>query len=136
MCVLFLVLVAAVSVRVQAPKTVWDGVYTEEQSTAGEAIFTKTCAECHGDDLAGREQAPALAGEAFTDKWKGATLKRLLDTVQQMPPDAPESLSVKQYVQAVAYLLHANEFPSGQTALPEDRGALTDIQIAKTRPQK
>ena len=38
------------------------GVYTPDQAAAGEKIYFAQCSSCHGDDLAGREQAPALSG--------------------------------------------------------------------------
>lgn len=49
----------------KAPQSVLDGVYTDEQSKRGEAIYSQTCASCHGDKLAGGEMAPALAGPDF-----------------------------------------------------------------------
>jgi mono/diheme cytochrome c family protein len=130
-------LAASVAVRAQAPAavaTVWDGVYTDVQAKAGEAGFQSYCLECHGEDLAGREQAPALAGPPFLEKWNKATLKKLMDTMEAMPPDNPKSLTAKQYTEVLAYILSANEFPVGKTALPEDRSVLASIQILGTRP--
>jgi len=121
----------------QAPApapTVWDGVYTDVQAKAGAAEFQSYCLECHGEDLAGREQAPALAGPPFLEKWNKATLKKLMDTMEAMPPDNPKSLTAKQYTEVMAYILSANEFPVGKTALPEDRSVLSTIQIVGTRP--
>ena len=43
----------------QAQKTVWDGVYTEEQAKRGGDIYAEKCAMCHGDSLGGVESAPA-----------------------------------------------------------------------------
>ena len=55
--------------RAQAPasesRSVWDGVYTEEQGKRGEPIYHKECAACHGDMLTGGESAPPLTGGAF-----------------------------------------------------------------------
>jgi mono/diheme cytochrome c family protein len=116
--------------------TVWDGVYTDVQARAGESDFKSYCLECHGEDLAGREQAPALAGPPFLEKWNKANLRRLMDTMEAMPPDNPKSLTAKQYAQIMAYVLYANAFPAGKTALPEDRSALAGIQILGTRPDK
>jgi len=52
--------------RAQAPdaasRSVWDGVYTEEQAKRGEPIYKKECAACHGDMLTGGESAPPLTG--------------------------------------------------------------------------
>ena len=130
-------LLASVAVRAQVPApapSVWDGVYTDVQAKAGESTFQSYCLECHGEDLAGREQAPALAGPPFLEKWNKATLKKLMDTLEAMPPDNPKSLTAKQYIEVLAYILNANEFPVGKTALPEDRSVLSTIQILGTRP--
>jgi mono/diheme cytochrome c family protein len=138
-------LVASVAIHAQSPAppaaaaaapTVWDGVYTDVQAKAGESTFKSYCMECHGEDLAGREQAPALAGAPFLEKWNKATLKKLLETMEGMPPDNPKSLTAKQYTEVVAYILNANEFPAGKTALPEDRSVLAGIQVLGTRPSK
>jgi mono/diheme cytochrome c family protein len=127
---------AAATLHVQTPKSVWDGVYTAAQAKEGQAVFRTVCAECHGADLAGIEQAPPLAGSAFVETWKGATLRKLYDTVEQMPPESPKSLTAKQYVDVVAYVLSVNEFPAGETALVGDRRALGDVAITGARPEK
>ena len=136
--------VVSVAVRAQSPaplappasKTTWDGVYTEAQAKAGEFSYKSYCVECHGEDLAGREQAPALAGPEFVQKWNKATLKKLVDTLEAMPPDNPKSLTAKQYTEVAAYILNANEFPAGKNALPEDRSILSGIQILGNRPDQ
>lgn len=120
----------------QSTVSVWDGVYTEAQAKKGEAVYTASCMDCHGDDFAGREQAPALAGLGFLDKWKRTTVRRLLDTVEQMPPDEPKSLTSQQYVDVLAYILSVNGFPSGKTALPVDRAALAQLELTNVRPEK
>ena len=51
----------ALVARGQSPVSIWDGVYTEAQAKEGETVYFSQCAECHGPDFAGREQAPALA---------------------------------------------------------------------------
>ena len=47
-------------------RTVWDGVYTEEQATRGTEAYKSACSECHGADLAGDGFAPALTGSEFS----------------------------------------------------------------------
>jgi mono/diheme cytochrome c family protein len=127
---------AQTAVQTATAPTVWDGVYTEAQAKLGESDFKSYCVECHGEDLAGREQAPALAGPPFLEKWNKATLKKLMETMEGMPPDNPKSLTPKQYTQVMAYILNANEFPAGKTALSEDRSVLSGIQILGVRPGK
>ncbi|HUR47916.1 MAG TPA: cytochrome c [Acidimicrobiales bacterium] len=119
-----------------ATTSVWDGVYTEAQAKNGEAVYFSQCVTCHGEDFAGREQAPALAGLGFMEKWNRATVRKLFEKVEQMPPTQPKSLAAQDYVDAVAYLLSVNELPAGPAALPNDRAALGRIEIKNVRPQK
>ena len=41
------------ALRTQEPapseRSVWDGVYTEEQAKRGEALYEKQCSACHGE---------------------------------------------------------------------------------------
>ena len=37
-----------------AARTNWDGVYSEEQAARGKQVYTRACAVCHLDTLAGR----------------------------------------------------------------------------------
>ena len=123
---------AAISPDGQA-RSVWIGVYSGAQARNGEALYLEHCAQCHGANLAGVEQAPALAGGAFGEKWKGATLKTLFDRVASMPPTRPNSLSAPQYADVLAYLLSAAGLPSGTTMLPADRSALDELVFSPTR---
>jgi mono/diheme cytochrome c family protein len=116
--------------------TTWDGVYTEAQAKKGEAVYTAHCADCHGPDFGGREQAPALAGPAFLEKWNKTPLRKLFDTLEQMPPDEPKVLPTQQYVDVLTYLLSANGFPAGKNVLPVDRSALGRIEIKNVQPTK
>ena len=34
-------------------RSVWDGVFTEEQAQRGEPLYRANCASCHGDTLKG-----------------------------------------------------------------------------------
>lgn len=120
----------------QSATSVWDGVYSDAQAKKGETVYFTNCAVCHGDDFAGREQAPALAGLAFMEKWNRATVRKLFEKVELMPPTQPKSLPAQDYVDAVAYLLSVNELPAGPSALPNDRAALGRIEIKNVRPQK
>ena len=126
----------ALAARGQSSLSTWDGVYTEAQAAQGETVYVSHCVDCHGPDFAGREQAPALAGLGFLDKWNGATVRKLLEAVEQMPPDQPKTLTPQQYVDVLAFVLSVNGFPAGPTALATDRPALARIEIKNVRPQK
>jgi mono/diheme cytochrome c family protein len=120
----------------QTAKSVWTGVYTAEQATRGAEMYTTSCADCHGDDLEGRERAPALAGGDFAQRWDGATLKKLFERLEEMPPDDPQSrLAGKEYADILAYLLRANKIPAGTVALTSDKDALAGLVYTSQRPK-
>ena len=119
----------------QTPKSVWIGVYTTAQATRGTDVYQRVCSECHGDDLEGREKSPALAGESFAQRWDGATLKKLFERMQEMPPDRPEArLQTNEYVDILAFLLSANDVPAGSQPLVSDKDVLATIKYT-SRPQ-
>ncbi|RZL05122.1 MAG: cytochrome c, partial [Rubrivivax sp.] len=45
------------------------GPFTQAQADAGHQAYTESCAMCHLPDLAGTNDAPALAGTAFMGAW-------------------------------------------------------------------
>lgn len=120
----------------QSTKSVWTGVYTAPQAATGEGLYIAACAKCHGDDLEGRERAPALAGGTFGQRWDGATLKKLFERLEQMPPDDPAArLTSQKYVDILAFLLSANDVPAGTAKLEADQDVLADIIYASQRPK-
>jgi len=125
------VLTAAVTVLGAAGgpqrKTVWDGIYTDEQAARGRQTYMRACAYCHRDNLEG-DEGPALIGSRFTFQWRDRTLKELFDTVSTtMPDDAPGSLAVDQYADVIGFLLQRNDAPAGDTPLAADADALASI---------
>jgi S-disulfanyl-L-cysteine oxidoreductase SoxD len=106
----------AVSARGQS---VLDGVFTDEQATRGADVYAATCGRCHGKQLEGGEEAPALAGQNFMSSWKGSTVGDLVSRARRtMPDDDPGSLTLQQYTDVVAYVLRQNHYPAGKTELP------------------
>src|SRR5436190_1596796 len=96
-------------VRAQQPAA---PIFTAEQAAAGRAAYQASCASCHLPDLAGRNEAPQLAGNNFMSTWRTRTTKDLFEYVQTMPPNAP-SLDAAQYVAITAFLLQANGAMAG-----------------------
>ena len=84
--------------RAHTTQSVRAEVYTKEQAARGEKLYTGLCSECHGDDLAGREQARPLAGPEFGSAGDGQPISALFVRIRQMPPDKPNSLSRPQMV--------------------------------------
>ena len=130
-----LLVIAVIVVSGQAQKTVWDGVYTEEQAKRGADVYAEKCAMCHGDSLGGVESAPALTGPAFYATWEGETLNSLFERIRMsMPQDNPGSLSRAQNADIVAHILHIGGYPAGSTALEGQAGALTGIKVLTYKP--
>ena len=120
----------------QAPTSVWTGVYSASQARIGEELYMSQCADCHGPDLEGRERAPALAGGAFAQRWDGATLSKLFELMEEMPPDDPGArLKPGQYADIVAFLLSANNIPAGTRPLAVDKAVLAGITYTSQRPK-
>lgn len=117
-----------------APRSTWDGVYTEEQALEGEALYQERCSGCHGPNLEGGEDAPPLAGAQFGAKWNDRTVGELFSRMKRsMPIEAPGSLTAAECSQIIAHLLHRNGFPEGASPLPDRLDALSEIRFA-TRP--
>lgn len=120
-----------------ASRNVWDGVYTADQATEGKAIYADKCATCHGADLNGAEMAPPLVGATFLGDWVGQSADDLFTRIHTtMPANDPGSLNNTQAAQVTAYILSANQFPAGSTALPSDDASLGQIAITAEKPGK
>lgn len=104
------------------------GVFTEEQVEIGSRLYTNHCAACHGGDLRGTEGGNALIGDRFKSKWKEKTLGELFElTKTTMPKSNPHSLDDASYSSLLAFILRANEFPSGVIALSSKAEELQNI---------
>ena len=116
-------------------RNAWDGVFTADQAAAGKSIFAGKCAACHGADLTGGGEAPALAGDAFVGEWAGQAVGDLATRLHTtMPANDPGSLTYADTAALVAYILSVNQFPAGTTALPADLGAMGSINITAEKP--
>jgi S-disulfanyl-L-cysteine oxidoreductase SoxD len=114
----------------QTTRSVWDGVYTDEQATRGQAIYRKECASCHGPELTGGESAPPLTGSAFLANWNGLTVGDLFERMRvSMPQDDPGRVSRQQHADILAFLLKANRFPSGKPELDKQTEVLKLIRF-------
>jgi mono/diheme cytochrome c family protein len=118
-----------------ASRSVWDGVYTEEQSNRGEAHYRTACAKCHGDMLTGGEAAPPLAGGEFLANWNGLTVGDLFERIRvSMPADRPGALNSAQNADILAYMLYVNQFPAGKTELERQIEILKQIRFEVSKP--
>src|SRR3974390_557036 len=86
-------------------RSVWDGVYTTEQSKRGEAAYAEKCASCHGAALGGGESAPPLTGGEFMANWSGLTVGDLFNRIRTtMPADRPGNLKRREAADILAYM--------------------------------
>ncbi len=116
-------------------RSVWDGVYTEQQAKRGEPIYHKECAGCHGDMLTGGESAPPLTGGAFLANWNGLTMGDLFDRIRKtMPQSAPGRLTRQQDADILSFMLSVNKFPAGKTELYRQSEMLKEIRFEAEKP--
>jgi cytochrome c len=117
------------------PVSVWSGVYTAAQNKRGEEVHSAACAMCHGPRLNGAGQpemppSPAIAGTTLLRKWSGQTVAALFVVVRHtMPPDAPNTLTDQQSIDAIAHMFAVSGMPVGDRELPVDPSALASIVI-------
>jgi len=125
------VLLGAYALAQDAPtRSVWDGVYTEDQAKRGQALYNQHCMTCHGDSLSGGEQAPPLAGSEFLSNWNGLTVGDLFERIRtSMPLNNPQSLNRDSNALILTYILSVNRFPAGQAELPTRTEVLKLIRI-------
>jgi quinoprotein glucose dehydrogenase len=125
------ILILHSTVHAQPPtKSIWDGIYTEEQATRGKALYASECSSCHGAELTGGEMAPGLAGGEFISGWDGLTVGDLFERIRiSMPQNAPGSLSGQQNADILAFMFSVNKFPTGTSELPKEAGILKQIKF-------
>ena len=101
------------------------GTYTEAQAGRGRAGYAQNCGTCHGDNLAGRDPAPALVGPGFMARWGSRNIVDLFERVRTtMPPTNPGGLSDQAYLDIVSFMLQSNDLPPGNVELTSSSGAL------------
>jgi mono/diheme cytochrome c family protein len=133
--IVFGVVLAAGARGAQASRSVWDGVYTDEQAKRGAAVYFERCVHCHGPTLAGgTDGAGALTGPTFNGNWNGVALDLMLERVRStMPVDKPASLSRQQTADVLAYVFSVNRFPAGKAELPRQAEMLNLIQFKASK---
>jgi mono/diheme cytochrome c family protein len=118
----------------EAQRSVWDGIYNEEQAKRGQAVFLDACSNCHGRDLEGADMTPPLTGGTFMSNWDGLTVGDLVERIRvSMPLNSPGTLSRQQNTDVVAYILRFNQFPAGKDELPRETQALKQILFKASR---
>ena len=102
-------------------------VYTDSQATAGQAVWTKACAECH--------ESKDVTGADFRTKWGGQPLFTLYEQIRTtMPDDGPGSLTRDQYLMSVVYIMKLNGLPAGDTPLVADSVTMSALKFELPAP--
>jgi quinoprotein glucose dehydrogenase len=125
----------ASSAVAQASRSVWDGVYTEEQAKRGYAVYHTHCVHCHGPSLQGGEIAGALVGPVFMSNWNGVSVGDLFErTRTSMPQDKPGTLSRQDMADVLAFVFSQNAMPTGKAELARQSEMLKQIQFDAVKP--
>ena len=128
-----IILTVALAAAAQTSRSVWDGVYTQEQANRGKTAYAEQCAICHGAELGGGDETPALTGDKFLANWRNHSVDELFESVRvSMPADRPGTLSPQQNSDILAYILAANKFPAGGGELSTQIDALKQIKFQDT----
>lgn len=115
------------------PRNVWKGVYTEEQAQRGAQAYQQACSRCHGENLKGKGDAPALIGPAFFDRWAGLSVQDLFFRVQITMSHVPSRLFAPSETvgDIVSFVFRANKIPAGVDQLPLSEEQLRHIFITR-----
>src|SRR5687767_3995669 len=108
------------------------GGYTQAQAETGRVAYDVSCAGCHGADLTGSSDAPALTGVNFNAAWGTRPVSELFSHIMTtMPPASPGSLGEETTLNIVAYLMQRmGAAPGTQQLARETTGTLNAIAAA------
>jgi len=110
----------------QSERSVWDGVYTEDQAVRGQNTFGVSCGRCH--DVAD------FSGPSFLQGWEASTVLDLFQLLQKtMPMDNPGTLRPQDYADVISYFFRANRIPAGKDELDTDAEHLKLIRITQKK---
>jgi len=119
--------IAAQTDSLNGGRTTRAGVFTAVQAEQGEMVYALSCVSCH---------TPAShTGPPFVAAWQGKTVADLFAYIRDnMPKSEPGSLSRREYMSVLAYLLRMNGMPAGREELVPDPEQLKSIRIELTSP--
>ena len=129
---------AAVVLGANAART--DAATPAGSAAAGAAVYANNCAACHGANLRGNS-GPTLIGPSITNGYKApGSLYAFIKT--QMPANAPDTLSAKQYADVTAFIVSKNGMSTAAAAAKQQPagmkkgavGGTTSIEINRGAP--
>jgi alcohol dehydrogenase (cytochrome c) len=92
--------------------------FSASQAQRGASVYGSTCAVCHGQNLQGSTDAPALSGDTFKKHWGPRMALELFGEISEtMPPTRPGSLSEDSALGVTAYILQRNGAIAGDQEL-------------------
>ena len=107
-----------------------NATYTAAQASAGMAVYSQSCANCHGPNIDDGEFAPPLKGADFIQKYTGKPVSELIGYMtSKMPPANPGSLGGAAYTQIAAFILQQNGATPGNAELPADAAQLSGLNF-------
>ncbi|MBV8847616.1 MAG: PQQ-binding-like beta-propeller repeat protein [Bryobacterales bacterium] len=112
-----LVLVSVCGVLILTGQQRPAGPYTADQAAAGRTVYQANCVGCHGPDLAGRNDAPQLAGTQFMANWGGRSAGELINFMQSAMPPGNATLGEQNYINIAAFILDSNGARPGTQVL-------------------
>jgi mono/diheme cytochrome c family protein len=114
-------------------RTIWDGVFTAEQTAAGEPLYTQYCQGCHGKTGRGTPGGPGVTGANLNKKWEETTLLDFYTFAHtNMPPgNAGKIGSEQDYVNIVAYIMQLHGAEPGDQELVWNEEQLGNIYIVR-----
>jgi cytochrome c5 len=113
--------------------TAQSGIFTSAQAEHGASIVQQKCGACHGDNLQGGQEAPALRGDAFWSEWDQKTARNLYSRIiSTMPPDGPGTLKENEVIDIVAFMVHENGVPPG-TKTVESANELNSFKLQRPK---
>ena len=128
LCILALAGRADAQLAPDSTRSTRSGVYTSEQAAQGGEVYAMSCVSCHS--------AATHTGPAFAAKWRGQSLADLFGFIREsMPKNDPGTLSPREYLLAMVYVLQMNGMPAGTDPLPGDSLALNRIRIDFMSPK-
>jgi hypothetical protein len=103
----------------------------------GQRVYEGYCAVCHNQSLGGL--SGAFRGSGFVREWRDDNLENLFVRIRKtMPAENPSSLSEREYLDVLTYILSENGFPSGARELgfeSLERIAIVDREGPKALPE-
>src|SRR4051794_726501 len=99
-----LTIAIAAAIAVVTAQQASTAVFTAPQAADGRTVYQASCASCHLPDMAGRNEAPQLAGGNFMSTWRTRSTRDLFEYIQSTMPPTGANLGAEQYLAVTAYI--------------------------------